>query len=393
MNVEKSDSGKRAVLMYDGSPDSFAGAEMFFINAAEQLVRAGFGVMLVDLPDSIIPRYLRERGVEFDFVPFAKKKRLRIGKRCDFLMVTNTKTFHCCRLDLNRDCKVLVVEIDKDFWDDRNRGPGLWARLSNFTFRRWKQYLVDRRGVAVLERSAIEYAAKCGYRGAEAMKVVPLMVPDVPEDAVKKDVAAGARMRVVGVARATPYKIAPLAHWFPRIKRIFPEASFTFVTHNPEAAREIFAKFGVDFVRFEPGKSPEELNRFLLGNADLAIAMGTTALNCAVLGIPTLVADASHEWPYPAELVRWVHDCGENLGEYVTAASRPQYGIAIEEALKQFSDTRGVVVGGDIGALCREHVVSRHSPKAFREALVAAMSASRVTFGEYAMRTRWGVLR
>lgn len=380
---------KRIVLMYDGAASAYAGAEVFFINAAVELSKRGFGITLVDMADSLIPRHLKGIGIPFEFVEFKKGLRLAVPGRHDYLMVTNSKVFHCCRLKLNPDCKVLVVEIDKDFWYDRFKGDSLFHRLSNFTMRRWRQRLVDNGGLAVLEGSAREVAAARGYAMAEALPIVPLMVPEAPAySRVRKSPVDMGRLRFLGVARDTEYKIAPLAYFFPKIRAKLPGSTFRFVTHNVNHAKDIFAKFGVDFVECVPGMPPESLNRYIDGEADCVLAMGTTSLNAAVLGVPTLVGDASNEWPYPTDRFRWIHDSHQNLGEYVTCLSKPSYGITVDQAISELRCSYE-----SLSRAALDFVAKNHSPEAFSNGMVQALEASNMTFLRYVMVTRLGVVR
>jgi len=375
---------KRIVLMYDGSSSSYAGAEMFFINTATELSKRGWGITLVDLQDSIVPRHLKAHGVPFEFVPFRKGRRIAISGKYDYLMVTNTKVFHCCRLSLNWDCKVLVVEIDKDFWDDKYRNDTLFHRLSNISMRRWRQSLISRRGIAVLEDSARQLSRDRGYSGADLMPLVPLMVPVVQEHSrVRRRTDENAPWRFLGIARDAEYKIAPLAFFFPKLRSLLPNSTFSFVTHNVEHAKEVFAKFGVDFVKCVPGMPPERLDGYIDKEADCVVAMGTTSLNAATLGIPTLIADASNEWPYPTERFRWIHDSHENLGEYITSEVKPSYGITAD--LQGSYDT--------LSAAAIDFVARKHSPDTFVRSLESALVASETSFIRYKMMTKFGVLR
>ena len=380
---------KRIVLMYDGASSAYAGAEMFFINAATELSKHGFEVTLVDLPDSLIPKHLKDHGVPFEFVPFKKGRKIKINGRQDYLMVTNTKIFHCCRLSLNWDCKVLVVEIDKDFWEDGYENDTMFHKLSNLTMRRWRQYLISNKGLAILENSARELAEQKGYAECQSLPKIPLMVPDVPSlSKVRESPKDINRLRFLGAGRDARYKIAPLAYFFPRIKQLLPEASFKFVTHNVAHAETVFREMGVDFVQLIPSMEPERLNEFMDKEADCVIAMGTTSLNAALLGLPTLIGDASKEWPYPATKMRWIHDCNENIGEYVTSSSRPDYGIDEQKAVCDLTSSYS-----DMSRLSKEYVEKEHSARLFVETAQRALAESRVTFFKYVLHTRCGVLR
>ena len=379
---------KRIVLMYDGSSSAYAGAEVFFINTATELSHRGFEITLVDLPDSIIPRHLKEHSIPFNFVPFRKGRRIDIASRQDYLMVTNTKIFHCCRLNLNKDCKVLVVEIDKDFWDDRHKGTSLFGWLSNLTMRKWRQCLIDNGGLAVLEVSAVELAASRGYRNVGRMKRIPLMVPQVPEHTRVRQAPKDGKWRFLGIARDAVYKITPLAYFFPKLKILMPNSTFRFVTHDVNHAKDVFAELGVDFVECVQGMSPEQLNQYIDCEADCVLAMGTTSLNTAALGVPTLVGDASNEWPYPTDKLRWAHDSHENLGEYITSQNKPSYGISVDCAV---ADLKKRYESLSLAAI--DFVAKNHSPEVFTSAIIAALAASKVLFGRYVLSTRIGVLR
>ena len=112
------------------------------------------------------------------------------------------------------------------------------------------------------------------------------------------------------------------------------------------------------------------------------------AMNTAILGIPTLVGDASNEWPYPTDRFRWVHDCHENLGEYITSSAKPCYGITVEQAV---ADLLGSYEQLSKAAI--DFVSEQHSPRAFFDGVAAALAVSEVSFLRYYIMTKLGVIR
>ena len=53
----------------------------------------------------------------------------------------------------------------------------------------------------------------------------------------------------------------------------------------------------------------EVLSNFLVDNIDLNISMGTAALESSVLGIPTILVDASHNIYPNSYKYRWLYEC------------------------------------------------------------------------------------
>ena len=77
----------------------------------------------------------------------------------------------------------------------------------------------------------------------------------------------------------------------------------------------ITVKF-IDFI------APEELDSFLLSEVDLLIAMGTSALEGAKLGLPTILLDLSYSEVPDGYLYKWFHEgSGYVLGGEITPAN------------------------------------------------------------------------
>lgn len=71
--------------------------------------------------------------------------------------------------------------------------------------------------------------------------------------------------------------------------------------------REVANALGRVEVLFVPYCAPSELDSYMLENFDVAFAMGTSALDAAKLGIPTLLMDLSYK-PVPADYrFEWLH--------------------------------------------------------------------------------------
>jgi hypothetical protein len=72
------------------------------------------------------------------------------------------------------------------------------------------------------------------------------------------------------------------------------------------------SNISVNFIDHIP---PNQINEYMMRNVDLLIAMGTSALDGALLGIPTLLLDISYKEVPETYKFKWIHDqSGYSLG-------------------------------------------------------------------------------
>lgn len=101
----------------------------------------------------------------------------------------------------------------------------------------------------------------------------------------------------------------------------------------------------------------EELKEYLQTKTDIAVAMGTSCINCADLGLPAIWA---HEWPYPffCDQFVWAH---EQTGFNLSSSYLREYRRGKEKCFQDMLDE--CFVNGrlsEIGEKCRDTVRGDH---------------------------------
>jgi hypothetical protein len=123
---------------------------------------------------------------------------------------------------------------------------------------------------------------------------------------------------------------------------------------------------------------PDVLPNFLLSNTDLLLGMGTSALEAARLGIPTLLLDASYG-PLPASYrYKFLYEQeGFNLASVITKEAQTMGGITLgnvfQRLIRDFSDE---------SKKTEDYFSVNHEMAECAKKLADACSATRLTFKE-----------
>ena len=123
---------------------------------------------------------------------------------------------------------------------------------------------------------------------------------------------------------------------------------------------------------------PQDLNRFLIKNTDILIAMGTSALEGASLGVPTLLLDVAYA-PVSADYVfSWLHERkGYTLGEIVTAEHFISKNQTMYNCIRELTENFN-----RISELSRSYTYINHDLDRVIDKLLQAISSSTCTYGE-----------
>jgi hypothetical protein len=188
--------------------------------------------------------------------------------------------------------------------------------------------------------------------------------------------SSGGGLILTYLGRAEDWKVYPCAEFLKRIKKSVVVKEVHVVTNSAERFRAYLKEQGADSgsVIYHEGLYGEALREFLLATSDLHFAMGTSALDAAGLGIPTVVVDPFSD---PTMAVhaeyRWVYEIKNyTLGEFLTPHNRTVPGRPLEQMLNEFKQDRAV-----ISERCRTYVLQQHDPAVVCNRLVDAATRSR----------------
>lgn len=113
--------------------------------------------------------------------------------------------------------------------------------------------------------------------------------------------------------------------------------------------------------------APADLDEFLISRADLLFAMGTSALEGARLGIPTLLLDVAHG-PVSADYVfRWIYEReGFTLGDILSECNYIKGNTSLEDRITELDGDFSQISARCLGYFEENHEMSRVAAKLMR---------------------------
>jgi len=128
-----------------------------------------------------------------------------------------------------------------------------------------------------------------------------------------------------------------------------------------------------DKIIYHEGLFGDSLNNFLLETSDLHYAMGTSALNGAGLGIPTILIDAFSDPSLGTHArYRWIFETHNySLGEWLTPENTRSPGRTAEQLVLEFTKGRR-----SLSDRCLDYVGKHHDPRLVISRFIDAMEHS-----------------
>lgn len=171
-------------------------------------------------------------------------------------------------------------------------------------------------------------------------------------------------LRIAWLGRIVDFKFHVLDRALRDLDRLQPRLGFPMsVTvigegDHEAALKQRCARLRHLDVRFQAFLAPDRVDHFLGEEVDLLLAMGTSALEGAKLGVPTILLDASYRTVPDGYLYRWLHEAaGFSLGEVLgpehfvpgntsledhLACLRKDHATVAEQALRYFERNHAV---------------------------------------------------
>lgn len=296
---------------------SVGGSEMLFARIAVELVRMGHHIWLADFPDGFISEYLMNYNVPFRHLKCSDLGLVDVPSGADVLVITN---FAFLKLDyistVDKHLKLVVWEVHKCFWSFSVSCHRLKAKIFRVFMQRVCQRLVDEYALFVLEKDSRDTIVAIGLKQVDRVGLVPIPV-EIPEERLNQQGRFKIKT-VASIGRAVDWKIIPVAWAFDVLAKNGLCDRFIFLTDNKATASGLWEEFATSFkynVEFIEGLQSKALDEFMLEEVGLFIGMGTSVLEAAKLGIPSVIIDSGTA-PYLNDArVRLLSDNAlENLG-------------------------------------------------------------------------------
>lgn len=213
---------------------------------------------------------------------------------------------------------------------------------------------------------------------------VPVPAPALPQTMRPSAPSAGTEFNIGWVGRIADFKYPILAFTLQRLNQIAGKID-----------RQIIIKIigSGDFlpnlvsdakrcenlrVEFLGEKTPEDVLTFLKTEVDLLLAMGTSALEGAACGVPTILLDFTYGSVPSGYRYQWLHEAkGYSLGELIDSSHICNEDDGLTQKIR-----KAITNGGDLGADMRHYVDRAHSIERVAELLEESIRKANATWGE-----------
>jgi len=340
-----------------GSKNHGGGAQSIQVLLIEELSNKGINSRLFDVKDGSVYVELKSRGVEFEYIileDFTDYSDMLCND--DILVVFNTNFFGNLLRFGKSNCKVIVWEI---FFP--------WVfRFVNYRYIPFKPLISYYEKIIIDEivsNKAFFFIDNLGKEAVEKKINKPISDDFLLPIPVKFNYQVkllnekrSNKIKISYVGRSVEWKIYPFIKILEDSISYFGEKTFSFhvVCDDVNYFKKIISKNGLSLenveIEFHENISMDNLIKLLM-ECDLHFAMGTSALDGAKLGIPTVVMDFMSDRFTQNYSYRWLFESKRiNLGKNITKEELHFDGIhTFNEIIS------GLVNKNDLGIKCRNY--------------------------------------
>lgn len=391
-----------------------SGVPMLFSRMAVHLAKSGVDVRVVDYPDGAMAQRVRDvAGVRL--IPFHDGVPVEIGDDSVLVMQAILPATIRPELRVDRRTRVLFwvlhpanlvqTAVPLRYFRDlqlRSRGFHAAVNLAMRPFARRLRAFVE----TLAARRAIVFMDGENYRLTSertgAAIPDPLFIP-VPSDSptinrgIERKGNGNDPLTFAWLGRLADFKIHILIHLLERLSELSRRRSlpidFHIIGHGPDAGLIRPERLEHEHFRLRmTGRlTGEALDEHLARSVDVLAGMGTSALEGARLGVPTILLDISYRRVREGYIFRWLHETTDfTLGEVLT----PRHFRPGNDSLERMVD-EVIAARPSLSARAFDYYVRSHSLEAIAPRFLAAASSSEFRFGEIdpALRTRSAVRR
>jgi hypothetical protein len=381
-------------------------SNVFLCMARFLAVQYPLQVSLVDYPDGQMARQLTS-GDSVHLVPFKDGQPLIIAT--DTVLVMQSGLPYAMRPELRVPDTTRIILWDFLFFSMvnticpfeplrriQNRSPKFYrAFMSIFMPRllrdleRFLNSLMAKRAILFQDRynyfETIEFLRPAGEE--PTYLPAPIQVPPAPPE---RKPHGGGWLRLGWIGRLYDFKIHILWHTLERASRLAMRRRlpirFLIVGDGDYAEKLSSHPFGHEWFEVnQVGAVPSaSLPEFILTNMDLLLAMGTSALEGARLGLPTVLLDYAFAPLVRPYRFKWLFevtpgDIGHQIGEEDYEPAEESLDYIIDGLLEP---------GGDIARRCFEHCRAHHGLEAVAAKFMENLEGSSFRFGDTPPRLR-----
>lgn len=346
---------------YSEYKDLKGGYTTLILTLITELHRQGQEVLLINYKSGLIAHELEKAGVNITIIDKDELSKVNVGQyliSSDILIVPRFYEFLKVFFDINP--KVIYYDIN-DFI----------CRISEYKFGIRLSFLGKRLVKKLLFRSSLIFMDDTGPNNLErefGIKVkepifLPVPIPGEPENVylnVKRNLDQGINIAYIG--RSVDWKMYPLKKIIEDCLSVEGKINFHIVVDSISVFGNFIVpeKYENERISFQLYENllPSEIHAFLESNVDIYFGMGTTAIQAASIGIPTILMDFSTK-PLPENYsYRWFSDTESYcLGKNIEVVSIPK-GKSMKTMLNLVRNDKSRVL---ISKNAFQYVISHHA--------------------------------
>lgn len=274
--------------------------------ASVRIMQAASGkdikLKVIDYSDGILPRILRERGIDFEYIDLARGDWLDCIGGNDVVFGFNNDLYLYPYILKRVNPYIYIYDVFPPFWSRFMRPKGMRIPFEQMFLRKILSSDFFKNGISVMESASKRALAK-RFTNFEFEKLhispVSIEIKGLSYFCSPKD-----SLRLTYIGRSEVWKMTPLARIIRDIKLSvnFPPVELRVVVSDVRRAKEILTQLvpqGIDItIYFYENLNQDELDDIILRNTDVGFAMGTSVLEFSKYGVPSVLVDFScHDFP------------------------------------------------------------------------------------------------
>lgn len=301
------------------------GLQSLIINIGKSLTSRNIKIRIIDGKDSYIYIKAIENNILFEFLDIDDESTKYKLDENDVLIITGGFNK---RLNyfVNTNFKVVfwsvfpTALIDSFASNFRLNKPFLFANTAfvKYNVKKLAMLLSENNALWFMERSHVD-VLKIYNSNIKDLQYEILQIPIEIKSKIQRNIISNSVYNIAYIGRAIKWKILPFIHLIEDIIRIkmnnniiihlFSDDCKSFFDYLDQY--NIKVPNNIKIIEYN-NYSSDEIKNVLSSNVDILFAMGTSLLEGASIGIPTIILDPAYE-PLPKDYkYRWLHEENAN---------------------------------------------------------------------------------
>lgn len=252
--------------------------------------------------------------------------------------------------------------------------------------RQFAEYIFNRNALVFMDVVNVKTTSKFLNIELKDPLYVPVAIAGTNHFSVFRDLKNDLRkvVRVAWVGRVVDFKYYSLIHALENLNELADKLNLKFYItivgsgHYESKLNEEVLKFSKLELFFIENIEPSKLTNFLVGDVDLLFAMGTSALEGAKLGVPTILLDIAYSPVSSDYCFKWLYQQdGYTLGSLVDDTEMRPNNSSLEELIVQLQSDFSGVSDRTLDYFMNHHEIVHSSDR-----LLDAVKRTRCTYGQ-----------